>query len=152
MSSPPNPEFSAEQADLTHGSYLVFGLGFAQSLRRALILPAADVGSSDDILIEDMKSGLRAIQAVTEQLSVEEESTTLIQLILMVETTVKTLSRRPTAYKKIGRMPRSPHKEAKTTLTILNDTLRNVQELHIATIQRQVKRSVVTARPCFSIT
>ena len=108
--------------------------------------PLADVGSSDDILIEDMKSGLRAVQTITEQLNVEEESTTLIQLISRVETAVRTLDRAPTSNKK-GRVfhrPHSANSNKEATLAILNDTLRNVQELHIATIQRQVKRSVVT--------
>jgi capsid portal protein len=109
----------------------------------------ADIGSSDDVLIEDIKSGLRAVQTVTEQLSVEEESTILIQLISRVETAVRGLGLSlPKANKKIGRVlhqSRGARSNEETTLTILNDTLQNVQELHIATIQRQVKRSVVTS-------
>jgi len=112
--------------------------------------PLADVGSSDDILIEDMKSGFRAVQTVTEQLNVEEESITIIQLISRVETAVKTLDRAPTSNKKgpVFHRPHNAKSNNEATLAILNDTLRNVQELHIATIQRQVKRSVVTATPC----
>jgi hypothetical protein len=144
MSSPPDPGLPPGKADLTDGSLAPLDWDLPISMIDSYS-PPADVGSSDDILIEDMESGLRAVQTVTEQLNVEEESITLIQLISRVETAVKTLDRAPKKGRGFNR-PHSAKSNNEAILAILNDTLRNVQELHIATIQRQVKRSVVTVR------
>lgn len=152
MPLPPDPGLHAEKPDLTDGSYVAFGCDAPIRMIDSASVPA-DIGLSDDILVEDMKSSLRAVQTVTEQLSVEEESTALIQLISRLETAVRDMDWPPTVNKKIGRVLHRPHnvksnREANSTLIILNDTLRNVQELHMATIQRQVKRSVVIMLPC----
>lgn len=107
----------------------------------------ADNGSSDDILVEDMRSGLRTVEVITEQLSVEDASISVIDLISKAERAVKSVVETP-APRKIrlstgSNSSKELNKEAKTTLALLDDTIRQVQELHVATIQRQVKRSVV---------
>lgn len=95
-----------------------------------------------------MKSGLRTVQAVAEQLSVEKESAAVLDLISQTEEAVRridTLNTSAQKWARVLRRPQSakPNKDVVTTLISLGDTSRQVQELHIATLQRQVKRSVV---------
>lgn len=108
----------------------------------------ADTGSSDDILVEDMKSGLRTVEVITEQLTVEDASISVIDLISKAETAVKSAAEvsppRKIRLSSGSNSSKEFNKEVKSTLALLDDTLRQVQELHVATIQRQVKRSVVS--------
>lgn len=107
-----------------------------------------DTGSSDNILVEEMKSSLRTVQAISEQLAVEKASMDLIDLIATAEDAVKGAVEIP-APKGISRLSggstssKELNKEAKSTIALLDDTLTQVKELHVATIARQVKRSVV---------
>lgn len=108
----------------------------------------SDTGSSDDILTEEIKSSLRTVQAISEQLAVEKASMELIDLIAKAEDAVKAAVDTP-APRRIARLSggstgsKELNKEAKSTIALLDDTILQVKELHIATIQRQVKRSVV---------
>lgn len=130
--------FTSRKRRITHNGCVITGS-----------LPLnVDSVSSDDLFVEDMKSGLRAVQTVSEQLSVEKESTTVIDLISEAENAVKRFTEATPHNQKRSRILHKPQnaksdKEFASTLAALKNTLQHVQELHIATVQRQVKRSVV---------
>jgi hypothetical protein len=107
-----------------------------------------DAGISDDILSEDIESGRLVVSAVAEQFHVERAAESLMNLILDTEDLVKPFVASSSPIKIISRLSLSLKESpdlktlARTSHAALQDTMLRVQEVHMATLQRQVKRSV----------
>ncbi|KAF8309658.1 hypothetical protein DL93DRAFT_1708514 [Clavulina sp. PMI_390] len=111
------------------------------------------------LLVEELTSSLQTIQSISEQLTVESEATSLLSLLCQTEESIQGLlaasTNNPpkTGHKKgpgkwLGlkrqRSPTGIEKEVNNALGALRDTTQSVKELHVATLERQFKRSVVS--------